>query len=213
MIRSAKFLRNEAGPSKNSPEQESELIMITDKIALFIDGANVYATAKALGGTMDYKVLLKEYEGKLVRAYYYTAIIETGEYSTIRPLLDWLQYNGFMLKSKPTKEYVDSSGRRKVKGDMDIELAIDMLDLALTGKVDKIVLFTGDGDFKAAVEAVQRRGVRVEVVSTMAVEPPMISDELRRQADAFIELAKQPYLKKDVREPKNSAAPSLAPAK
>ena len=159
-----------------------------NKIALFIDGANLYATAKALGFDIDYKRLLKEYQshGTLLRAFYYTAVIEDQEYSSIRPLIDWLDYNGYTVITKATKEFVDAGGRRKVKDNMDIELAVDAMELA--EHVDQIVLFSGDGDFRSLVEAVQRRGVRVTVVSTISSQPPMVADELRRQADVFIDL-------------------------
>ncbi len=160
----------------------------TEKIALFIDGANLYATAKALGFDIDYKRLLKEFQsrGYLLRAFYYTAVIEDQEYSSIRPLIDWLDYNGYSVVTKATKEFVDQTGRRKVKGNMDIELAVDAMELA--GSIDQMVLFSGDGDFRSLVEAVQRRGVRVTVVSTMSSQPPMVADELRRQADQFIDI-------------------------
>jgi uncharacterized LabA/DUF88 family protein len=159
-----------------------------DRIALFIDGANLYATAKSLGFDIDYKRLLKEFQsrGKLIRAYYYTALVEDQEYSSIRPLIDWLDYNGFSVVTKPTKEFVDALGRRKVKGNMDIELAVDVMELS--DHLDHIVLFSGDGDFRSLVEAVQRKGVRVSVVSTNMTQPAMVADELRRQADEFIEL-------------------------
>ena len=161
----------------------------TNKIALFIDGANLYATAKTLGFDIDYKRLLKEFQGRgnLVRAFYYTAIIEDQEYSSIRPLIDWLDYNGYAVVTKATKEFIDASGRRKVKGNMDIELAIDAMELA--EHIDQMVLFSGDGDFRSLVEAMQRRGVRVTVISTISSQPPMIADELRRQADEFVDLA------------------------
>lgn len=160
-----------------------------EKIALFIDGANLYATAKSLGFDIDYKRLLKEFQtrGRLVRAYYYTALVEDQEYSSIRPLIDWLDYNGYSVVTKPTKEFVDSMGRRKVKGNMDIELAVTAMEMA--NHVDQIVLFSGDGDFRSLVEALQRKGVRVSVVSTVSTQPPMVADELRRQADEFIDLA------------------------
>lgn len=159
-----------------------------ERIALFIDGANLYATAKSLGFDIDYKRLLKEFQsrGKLIRAFYYTALIEDQEYSSIRPLIDWLDYNGFAVVTKPTKEFVDALGRRKVKGNMDIELAVDAMEMA--DHLDHIVLFSGDGDFRSLVEAVQRKGVRVSVVSTNTTQPAMIADELRRQADEFIDL-------------------------
>jgi uncharacterized LabA/DUF88 family protein len=158
------------------------------RIALFIDGANLYATAKTLGFDIDYKRLLQEFQsrGTLLRAFYYTAIIEDQEYSSIRPLIDWLDYNGYTVVTRVTKEFNYASGRRKVKGNMEIELAVDAMELA--EHVDQIVLFSGDGDFRSLVEAVQRRGVRVTVVSTISSRPHMIADELRRQADVFTDL-------------------------
>jgi uncharacterized LabA/DUF88 family protein len=159
-----------------------------EKIALFIDGANLYATAKSLGFDIDYKRLLREFQGRgyLLRAFYYTAVIEDQEYSSIRPLIDWLDYNGYSVVTKATKEFVDQTGRRKVKGNMDIELAVDAMEIA--GTIDHMVLFSGDGDFRSLVEAVQRRGVRVTVVSTVSTQPPMVADELRRQADVFLDI-------------------------
>lgn len=158
------------------------------RIALFIDGANLYATGKALGFDIDYKRLLSEFQSKgtLLRAFYYTAIIEDQEFSSIRPLIDWLDYNGYTVVTKAAKEFIDASGRRRVKGNMDIELAVDAMELA--EYVDQIVLFSGDGNFRSLVEAVQRHGVRVTVVSTISSQPPMIADELRRQADVFTDL-------------------------
>ncbi|GBF57256.1 hypothetical protein PbB2_00921 [Candidatus Phycosocius bacilliformis] len=160
-----------------------------ERIALFIDGANFYAAARTLGFDVDYRKLLEEFKkrGRLVRASYYTAILEDVEYSPVRPLADWLDYNGFNVITKPAKEFTDSMGRRRVKGDMDIEIAVDMMELA--PHVDHIVLFSGDGDFRVLLEAVQRRGPRVSVVSSIKTQPPMIADELRRQADTFIDLA------------------------
>ena len=159
-----------------------------ERIALFIDGANLYATARALGFDIDYKRLLELYsqKAKLIRAFYYTALIEDQDYSPIRPLVDWLDYNGYTMVTKPTKEFTDASGRRKIKGNMDIELAIDMMEMA--PHLDHIVLFSGDGDFRRLVEAVQRKGVRVTVVSTVRSQPSMIADELRRQGDLFVDL-------------------------
>ena len=171
----------------------------SNRVALFIDGANLYATAKALGFDIDYRRLLTDFQnrGTLVRAFYYTAIIEDQEYSSIRPLIDWLNYNGYTVVTKATKEFIDASGRRKVKGSMDIELAVDAMKR--TEHIDQMVLFSGDGDFRPLVAAVQRRGVRVTVVSTMATQPPMIADDLRRQADVFIDLRElQPKISRDL---------------
>ena len=160
-----------------------------ERVALFIDGPNLYSSAKSLGFDIDYKRLLDVFsgEGKLIRAFYYTALLEDQEYSPIRPLVDWLDYNGYTMVTKPAKEFTDASGRRKIKGNMDIELAIDVLEMA--DNLDNIVLFSGDGDFRRLVEAVQRKGVRVTIVSTVKSAPPMVADELRRQADSFIDLS------------------------
>ena len=160
----------------------------TDRIALFIDGANLHSTTKVLNFDIDFKKLLEEFrrQGVLVRAYYYTAVVEDQEYSPLRPLVDWLDYNGFTMVTKPVKRYTDqSTGSVRSKGNMDIEIAVDMMEIV--PYVDHVVLFSGDGDFRRLVEAVQRKGVRVTVVSTLRA--PVTSDDLRRQADTFLELA------------------------
>jgi uncharacterized LabA/DUF88 family protein len=174
----------------------------SNRIALFIDGANLHATARTLGFDIDFKRLLKEFEGRgsLLRAFYYTAVIEDQEYSSLRPLTDWLSYNGYTVVTKAVKEFTDASGRRKVKANMNIELTIDAMDLAY--QIDQMVLFSGNGDFRPLVEAVQRRGVRVTVISTISSQPPMIADELRRQADVFTDLAElQSKLGRDPERP------------
>src|SRR5580700_5275419 len=172
-----------------------------ERIALFIDGANLYASAKSLGFDIDYKRLLREFQGKgrLIRAFYYTALVEDQEYSSIRPLVDWLDYNGYSVVTKAAKEFVDSTGRRKVKGNMDIELAVNAMEMA--DHIDHMVLFSGDGDFRSLVEAIQRKGVRVSVVSPVATQPPMVADELRRQADEFVDIVElQPKIGRDPAE-------------
>src|SRR6201993_4827370 len=167
----------------STKQREKRMSSSSNKIALFIDGANLYATAKTLGFDIDYKRLLKEFQGRgtLLRAFYYTAIIEDQEHSSIRPLIDWLDYHGYSVVTKATKEFVDASGRRKVKGSMDVELVVNAMELA--EHIDHMVLISGDGDFRPLVEAVQRRGGRVTVISTISSQPPMVADELRRQAD------------------------------
>ena len=188
-----------------------------ERVGLFIDGSNLYAAARALAFDIDYKRLLEVFaaKGHLIRAFYYTALVEDQEYSPIRPLVDWLDYNGYTMVTKPTKEFTDSSGRRKIKGNMDIELAIDVMEMA--EHLDHVVLFSGDGDFRRLVEAVQRRGVRVTVVSTIRSQPPMVADELRRQADNFIELVElQPMIcrvpinREDRHPPAAAHAPTAA---
>jgi uncharacterized LabA/DUF88 family protein len=182
-----------------------------ERIALFIDGANLYAAARALGFDIDYKRLLELFgsKGRLIRSFYYTALLDEQEYSPIRPLVDWLDYNGYTMVTKPTKEYTDATGRRKIKGNMDIELAIDVMEMAQY--LDHIVLFSGDGDFRRLVEAVQRKGVRVTVVSTIRSAPPMIADELRRQADNFVELQDLSQSIMRAHHPRDDGSPRTRP--
>jgi uncharacterized LabA/DUF88 family protein len=171
--------------SKASSVQPERL----ERIAVFIDGANLYAASRTLGFDVDYKNLLAHFRQRsyLVRAYYYTALLDTEEYSPLRPLVDWLGYNGYSVVTKPAKEFTDATGRRRVKGSVDIEMAVDVLDL--TPSLDHVVIFSGDGDLRRLVESVQRRGVRVTVISTIRTQPVMIADDLRRQVDAFVDLA------------------------
>jgi uncharacterized LabA/DUF88 family protein len=203
------------GPLASVPNVEVHACMSASPgtIALFIDGANLYSTARTLGFDIDYRRLLKEFQsrGAVLRAFYYTAVIEDQEYSSVRPLIDWLDYNGFTVVKKATKEFIDASGRRKVKGSMDIELAVDAMELA--EHIDQMVLFSGDGDFRPLIAAMQRRGVRVTVVSTISSQPPMIADELRRQADVFIDLmdlrpklAREPGERAVLRDPRPQAS-------
>ena len=175
-------------PDSPARNDDNGLFYKEERLAIFIDGANLYGAARSLGFEIDYKKLLKwgASKGRLVRAFYYTALIEDQEYSPIRPLVDWLDYNGYTMITKPTKEFTDAAGRRKIKGNMDIELAVDVMEMA--DHVNHILLFSGDGDFRWLVESVQRKGVRVTVVSTVRSQPPMVADELRRQADHFLEL-------------------------
>ena len=159
-----------------------------DRIGLFVDGSNLHAAAKALDFDIDYKSLLKIFrnKGRLVRAYYYTAILEDDDNSPVRSLVNWLEYNGYTLVTKPAKEFLDTDGKRKIKGNMDIELAVDLMEM--TAHLDHIILFSGDGDFRRLVKAAQYKGTYVTVVSTIKTRPPMIADELRRQSDYFIDL-------------------------
>jgi uncharacterized LabA/DUF88 family protein len=159
----------------------------SDRIALFIDGANLYATCKALGFDIDYKRLLEEFQrrGTLVRAFYYTVVIEDQEYSSIRPLVDWLDYNGYTVVTKTTKD-IEVGGRRKARANMNVELAVDAM--GLREQIDQMVLFSGDGDLRSLIAAVQRHGVQVTVVSTIANQSIMIADGVRRQADVFVDL-------------------------
>ena len=160
-----------------------------ERTVLFIDGSNFYAAARTLGMDIDYARMRAHFahNAHLIRACYYTALPEDQEYSPLRPLIDWLDYNGYSVVSKLTREFTDpETGKRRVKGNMDMEIALDMLRLA--PKIDHAILFSGDGDFCRLLEDVQGMGVRVTVVSTTKTSPPMAADSLRRMADEFIEM-------------------------
>ena len=181
-----------------------------DRVALFIDGANLYSASRNLGFDVDYRSLLEFFRRKsnVLRAYYYSALLDTEEYSPLKPLTDWLAYNGYNLVTKTAREFTDATGRRRVKGNMDVELAVDMLELA--PRIDHAVLFSGDSDFRRLVEAVQRQGVRVSVVSSIRTSPPMVADELRRQADQFLELAEiAPEFTRRQMEPRVRSQPPM----
>ena len=160
-----------------------------ERIAMFIDGSNLYSTVKHLDFDIDYQKMLTLFreKGRLIRANYYTALVEEADYAPIRPLVDWLDYNGYHCITKPAIFQVDRDGRRHTKGNMDAEMIVDMLQMA--PHIDHYIIFTGDGDFRASVEAVQKQGVRVTVVSSRVTKPPMLADELRRQCDDFIEIS------------------------
>lgn len=165
------------------------MFQTNERVMVFIDGSNLYAAIRSLGFEFDYRKLLSFFRkrSKLLRAYYYTALGDEQDYSPIRPLVDWLAYNGYAVITKPTKEYIDPvSGYKRTKGNMDIEIAVGMLQMA--PYYDHAVLFSGDGDFRSVVQAAQDMGKQVTVVSTLKTQPPMIADELRRQADIFLEL-------------------------
>lgn len=184
-----------------------------ERTYLFIDGSNLYYSARNLGFDVDYKKLLNYFESRcnLVRAYYYAALPETEEYSPLKPLTDWLAYNGYALVTKSAREFTDSSGRRRIKGNMDVELAVDLLEQA--DRMDHAVIFSGDADLRRAVEAAQRRGVQVTVVSSLRVSPPLIADELRRQADRFLDLADMAHhFRRHTPENKVKAPPVRHPA-
>ncbi len=159
-----------------------------DSIALLIDGANLHSSERAYGFDIDYRNLLALFgsQRRLVRAFHYTALMDDREYSPLRPLVDWLDYNGYTMVTRPAKEFTDAMRHRKIKGNMDIEIAVDTMEMG--SKVDRIVLFSGDGDFRRPIAAAQGEGVRVSAVSTLRTSPPIVADELRRQTDAFIEL-------------------------
>lgn len=164
------------------------MLFQSEKTAVFIDGSSLYYSARALGFDVDYRNLLNFFQKQcaLLRAYYYAALPETEDYSPLKPLTDWLAYNGYALVTKSAREFTDYSGRRRIKGNMDVELSVDLLEQA--DRIDHAVIFSGDSDLRRAVEAAQRRGVRVTAVSSLRGSAPLIGDDLRRQVDCFIEL-------------------------
>jgi uncharacterized LabA/DUF88 family protein len=175
-------------PDEAPDHRNIRTVKADERIGLFIDGVTLHAAMRALSFDVDYKRLLDYFrtKGRLIRAFFYTAVADEMEYSSLRPLLDWLDYNGYTMVTKPLKESTDDFGRRRVKGNMDVELALDVMEMA--PHLDHVVLFSGDGDFRRLVEAIQRKGIRVTVISTLRTPSPMIADELRRQADNFLEL-------------------------
>ncbi|NEV00860.1 NYN domain-containing protein [Bradyrhizobium uaiense] len=177
---------------------------MTDRIALFIDGANLHTTVKNLGFEVDFRRLLVEFgkHGQIVRAYFYTVVRDDDEFSSLRPLVDWLDYNGYAVRRKSAKPHDDGDGRRRMKRSIGIELAVDALEIA--HRIDHAFLFSGDGDLRAVVEAVRRMGVRVTVISSIRTKPPMIADELRRHADVFVELES---LRASIERPPHPIAP------
>jgi uncharacterized LabA/DUF88 family protein len=162
--------------------------MIDSRLAVFIDGLSLHHSARALGFEIDYRRLLSyvNQNNTLLRAYYYMTIFEDRDHQTTRPLLDWLEYNGFTVRTKPVKEFDDGEGRRKSKRNIAVNLAIDALSVAC--HIDRLMLFSGDGDFRRLIEVMQRRGVHTTIISTVRTAPPMLADELRRQADDVLEL-------------------------
>ena len=173
-----------------------------ERTVAFIDGPNLFASCREAGISIDYKKLLSLFteSAKFIRAYYYTAIPDGEEYSPIRPLADFLSYNGYSMVTKTMKTMTNhETGQTRTKGNMDIEIAVDMLQIS--DKVDHIVLFSGDGDFRYLVEQIQKKAVRVTVVSYKSV----IADELRRQADTYIDLS---TIREQISRPPQEHAPA-----
>lgn len=156
------------------------------KICVFIDGANLYAASKTLDFQVDFDKLLKRFEPW--RATYYSVLLPSDadaddkSFQKQRPMFDYLEHNGYQLVTKEAREFIDHNGARKIKGDMDVNIAVDMLEAC--SYANEIVLFSGDGDLLPAIEAIKRRGVFISVVSTKETA----HESLRKKADEFIEL-------------------------
>jgi uncharacterized LabA/DUF88 family protein len=179
-----------------------------ERIAVFIDGTNLYATARSLDLQIDYKRLLEEFRkrGRLIRVVYYVALLEDEDAPGMRPFLDWLSCNGYRVVTKSPREVVDRFGHPKVKCNMEIEMTVNVMELV--PHLDHVVLVSGDGDLRALVQGVQRKGVRVSVVSTARTRPAIVANDLRRQADEFIDLADLgPRLEREPGERSNRQGP------
>jgi uncharacterized LabA/DUF88 family protein len=162
-------------------------IVPNERLGLFIDGLSLHATSRALGFSIDFKRLLHLFRQKsqLMRALYYTTLIDDDGPNPLRPLIDWLEYNGYTTITKPARQYRDDDSWQP-RSKIDVELAVDAMRLRRL--LNHVVLFSGNGDFKALVAALQEGGTRVTVVSTLVTQPAMVADELRRQADQFVDL-------------------------
>ena len=130
-----------------------------------------------------------------MRAHYYTPLFEDGASPDwLIRLTDWLAYNGYQVVTQPARmvrrRIEDENGETywisEVKGNVDLQLAVDMLTLC--GHCDTVILFSGDGDFARLVQEVQQQGCRVVIISSQQTQDSTVADELRRQADEFVEL-------------------------
>lgn len=161
----------------------------TETTYLLIDGVALHHASRANGISVDFKRLLQwlRERTRLVRAIYFTALVEEDdEVISVKPLVDWLDYNGYMTVTKAARIYSNEDGTRRVKGSMNVEIAMMMAELA--GIAEHIVLASGDADLIPAVKYVQQRGSRVSVISTLHSRPPCVSDDLRRQTDDYIDI-------------------------
>lgn len=159
-----------------------------ERAALLIDGANIYAAGRSLDISIDFKSLLQLFQENMyvIHAYYFTALHEVDGRIQLKQLVDWLDYNGYIVISKMAKEITRADGSVRVKGNMDVEIVVTALKLA--NFIDHIILATGDGDFVPLVRELQQRGTRVSVLSTIGGNSPIAADEIRKAANHFIDL-------------------------
>lgn len=165
---------------------------------VLIDGSNLYESARATGIRIDYKRLLAlmNEDGTLLRSYYFTALRDKSIQAPLRATVDWLSHNGYVCVTKATKEWDEPVTRfneqgvqvtemvRKIKGNVDVDIVTYAFKCAHL--VQEIYLFSGDGDFTIMVKELQERyALKVFVVSSIG----LVSTELRRQADKFIDLS------------------------
>lgn len=165
---------------------------------VLIDGSNLYEGARSSRITIDYARLLDllNDDGLLLRAYYFTALMDKTIESPVRKTVDWLSHNGYICVTKEAKEYpvvenyiedghVRSRTVKKLKGNVDIEIATYAFTMSARLKLTELWLFSGDGDFTLMVKEIQETyAMKVYVVSATG----MVSNDLRRQADKYINL-------------------------
>jgi uncharacterized LabA/DUF88 family protein len=148
------------------------------RVAIFVDGSNLFYAALQLNIEIDYTKLLARLTGgsRLLRSFFYTGVDRNNEKQ--QGFLLWMRRNGYRVIAKDLVQLPDGSK----KANLDVEIAVDMM--ALVGSYDTAVLVSGDGDLAYAVDAVSYRGVRVEVVSLRS----MTSDSLINVSDRYIDL-------------------------
>jgi uncharacterized LabA/DUF88 family protein len=175
-----------------SPEQVLEN---RGRVAIFIDGSNLFYAALQLNIEIDYTKLLARLTGgsRLLRSFFYTGVDRTNEKQ--QGFLLWMRRNGYRVIAKDLVQLPDGSK----KANLDVEIAVDMM--SLVGCYDTAVLVSGDGDLAYAVDAVSYRGVRVEVVSLRS----MTSDSLINVSDRYIDLEN---VREDIQKTSRSGGPS-----
>lgn len=157
-----------------------------EKAAIFIDGWNLARVSRDyLRREIDFERLLNYFSrnARIIKAFYYIGEdTEDGENAKQHKFLTWMKRNGYKVVSRPIKVYVDDKGKYYKKADLDADITLDMMDLA--DKVDKIVLFSGDGDFANVIDRIGMKGVRTQVVALWDVA----SGDLVEAADEFLDL-------------------------
>jgi len=157
-----------------------------EALAIIIDGASIHSASQSVDLQIDWHTFLTEFQnrGHLIRAIYATPIFEDeGEHNPLRPLIDWLDYNGFTTITRTARKEADDNGRFRIKNG-NIHVDVTLAAIRLAKKADHIVLFSGDGSYEPLVKELKRMNVRVSVCCAKK----SAADGLRRNADEFIDL-------------------------
>jgi uncharacterized LabA/DUF88 family protein len=188
-------MMNSFNHDENSIFSPQQVLENRGRVAIFVDGSNLFYAALQLNIEIDYTKLLARLTGgsRLLRSFFYTGVDRTNEKQ--QGFLLWMRRNGYRVIAKDLIQLPDGSK----KANLDVEIAVDMM--ALVGSYDTAVLVSGDGDLAYAVDAVSYRGVRVEVVSLRS----MTSDSLINVSDRYIDLEN---VKEDIQKtPKSNLSP------